>query len=528
MRKLPWSTLLFAAILVLFLLYAARFIERTSFVLDGERYFVLFDDAMISMTYARNLAAGHGPVWNPGERVEGFTNPGWVAFMTLFHLLPLPLSQISLLIQISAAIFLAANLFVVRALARHITQNEGLALAVVFLTAFFFSLNNWSLQGMEVSLLVLVTSLATLLAVRVLSNRQFSRSLYLLLGLATWVRLDMAVPALVIALLLAYFNTSNRRKHLLWGLGGLAVFLGVQFLARYAYYGEWLPNTYYLKVGGISLLTRVQIGLVVLMKFFWSAGWPLFLVPSAVLLLHPERRTVLLLALVLGQAAYSIYVGGDAWEHRGGANRFLAIVSPQFFVLYVYGLELIRQALVRSGPLPSRVTAPASQALLAGLVLVSLFSFNTILTNDAVEKWTLQKRPIFVLGSERITQIGLAVRSVTEPEATVAVVSAGSILYFSERLGIDLYGKMDPVIARTPPRPPKGLTDLADIRPGHAKWDYAYSIGTLQPDLIAQLVDETLAEAAPYLDSQYRRIEVDGFPFYVRLGSEQILWDEIE
>ncbi len=32
------------------------------------------DDAFISFRYARHLVEGHGLVWNPGERVEGYTN----------------------------------------------------------------------------------------------------------------------------------------------------------------------------------------------------------------------------------------------------------------------------------------------------------------------------------------------------------------------------------------------------------------------------------------------------------------------
>ena len=38
----------------------------------------LLDDAYISARYARNLAEGHGLVFNPGERVEGYTNLAWV------------------------------------------------------------------------------------------------------------------------------------------------------------------------------------------------------------------------------------------------------------------------------------------------------------------------------------------------------------------------------------------------------------------------------------------------------------------
>jgi hypothetical protein len=36
------------------------------------------DDAFISFRYARNLAAGLGPVFNPGEYVEGYTTFLWM------------------------------------------------------------------------------------------------------------------------------------------------------------------------------------------------------------------------------------------------------------------------------------------------------------------------------------------------------------------------------------------------------------------------------------------------------------------
>ena len=58
-------------------LYAA-FIARTAFSVDGRTYFTLFDDAMVSMRFGRNLAEGGGLVWNAGgEHVEGYTNLLW-------------------------------------------------------------------------------------------------------------------------------------------------------------------------------------------------------------------------------------------------------------------------------------------------------------------------------------------------------------------------------------------------------------------------------------------------------------------
>src|SRR5206468_3388663 len=41
----------------------------------------LVDDAFIQFRYAANLAAGHGPVFNPGERIEGASGGLWMALL---------------------------------------------------------------------------------------------------------------------------------------------------------------------------------------------------------------------------------------------------------------------------------------------------------------------------------------------------------------------------------------------------------------------------------------------------------------
>ena len=63
-----------------------------SAIIDGTRYFFLDDDQMVSMRFARNLAEGHGLVWNPGERVEGYSNLGWTLVMTLVVPATMPLA----------------------------------------------------------------------------------------------------------------------------------------------------------------------------------------------------------------------------------------------------------------------------------------------------------------------------------------------------------------------------------------------------------------------------------------------------
>ncbi|HWR98315.1 MAG TPA: hypothetical protein VN317_07805, partial [Candidatus Methanoperedens sp.] len=48
------------------------------------------DDAYITFRYARNLAGGQGLVFNPGERVEGYTNFLWVLFAAASESLGIP------------------------------------------------------------------------------------------------------------------------------------------------------------------------------------------------------------------------------------------------------------------------------------------------------------------------------------------------------------------------------------------------------------------------------------------------------
>src|SRR5215831_17241797 len=55
-------------------------------------YYLRFvcDDAFISYRYAANLAHGRGLVFNPGERVEGYTNFLWVVLCSALIRLGVP------------------------------------------------------------------------------------------------------------------------------------------------------------------------------------------------------------------------------------------------------------------------------------------------------------------------------------------------------------------------------------------------------------------------------------------------------
>ena len=529
MTNLKKYNLPFLGILLVYTIYAAVYIYQTSFIVAGERYFVLFDDAMISMRYARNLAHGDGLVWNPGgARVEGYTNPLWVVFMAAFHLLPLPASKISVLIQASGAFFLILNLKYVLKIADLITGSPAVSLLAVILTAFYNPLNNWGLQGMEVSVLMLMITAAIWLSLNCLQNRSFSPWLYLLLGLSTLVRIDMAVPYIVILTVLSFALAEHRRRNLSWGLGILFLFLISQTVFRLSYYGDLLPNTYYLKMTGYPLYLRVAHGLYVMLKFMVQMNWVLFLIPFFALIIRRDYTIVLLTLVFLGQVAYSVYVGGDAWEHRGGSNRYIAIAMPLFFILFIYTANHIREVLINSiSPKSIRVRLFSNLGLLL-FVLGSMINFNYLTNLRSLERWALLRQPLFIEGNKEYVQIAVAVDKITTPQANIAVVSAGAIPYFSNRPAIDLLGKNDPVIARQQVHWKSGLANISEFRPGHLKWDYSYSIGVLKPDVVVQLWGDT-EEARTYLDNNYVVGGApDDLPFSLRVDSANIRWEQVQ
>jgi arabinofuranosyltransferase len=528
-------------IIILFSFYAAAFIYKTSFVVEGTRYFCLFDDAMISMRYAHNLVEGNGLVMNPGERVEGITNPLWTLYMAGVHLFPIPREKISLVIQISAALFLALNLVFVRKIALLVSDGaSSVASAAMALTAFYLPLVNWSLQGMEVGVLAFLMSVAVWIILLALRDGTFPWAAYLLLGAGTLIRIDMAVPFIGLWLFMALTMPGSRRKHLVWGAVTLALFIGGQTIARMAYYGDPLPNTYYLKMTGYPLILRLSRGTIVLWNFIWHMKVLWFCVPVILMALSYRNFLGILGVSVAVQMLYSIYVGGDAWDDMGGSNRYIAIVMPMFFILLACGLYRIRDIIgvTESGKIQpstggkndetsrrSRAAAIVRKYYFALLVLLCFIQFNSNSEALNLRVLALIDLPPHIENNHSMVERAQLVNKITTPDAKVAVTWAGIVPYFTERYTVDMLGKTDKTIARLPmQQAPPGKNPYTFFLPGHLKYDYNHSIAVMKPDVVLQFWGD-LSEANPYIADTYVKIETENLWAYARIGSNKIRWD---
>ncbi|MBI3162040.1 MAG: hypothetical protein HYZ23_06005 [Chloroflexi bacterium] len=526
--------ILFGLLVLGYIHYCQRYLAATSFMVEGKTYYVLFDDAMISMRYAYNLAHGLGPVWNAGERVEGYTNPLWMGIMAIVHLFPIGLNQTGLVIQILGASFLTLNLFLVKGIVEAFTDDLFAMLSATAWIAFYAPLNSYGLLGMEVSLLALMLSFVIWLILK--SDNKFNVWAYIILATSTLVRFDMAVPYLVIFAILLITQKENRKRHLIWGLGLLILSLGGQTLARYLYYHAWLPNTYYLKVEGWPLTLRILRGLYTLVHFAYYSNWVLILLPFAIFIFRRDWKVALPALVFMGQAAYSVYVGGDAWENHGGANRYLVIAMPLFFVLLSWSaVELLKKAKEQltakdAKEYEGKILEIGWRVVFLALFVFSILNFNALIGEwKSIERWNFTRRPDYVAGSDRNLQVALAIENVTIPGASVAVIGAGTIPYLlPDRYAIDILGKADPYIAHQNVRTPMSLDDVPFMRPGHMKWDYAHTFGQLKPDVIVSIWEGTDAEAAPYLKERYVYALIgEKIKVYLLKDSPNVLWENV-
>jgi len=470
-------------LLAFLLLWGGFLIFRTSFVAeDGKRYFCLFDDAMISMTYARNLVEGHGLNWaRHGAPVEGFTHPLWLLPMVAANLLPVELRFRSLPVQLLSLAVLVLLVLAVRRLMLSWFSGERARswMPAAVMTAFCYSLACWSLMGMETGLQALLAVVAVHLAIAsVEGKRERHLELWAVCAAAYLLRMDMLLLVLAVqAWMLARGGLRRDRRRWLFGLGlFLAVALGYE-LFRWVYFHDLLPNTYYLKMTGVPLTVRLLRGLLAL-EVFVLDHLPLLLLAGigAVPVLRHNRRLELPAGIFVLYCAYSVWVGGDAWDLTEEvplrANRFISFVLPLLFVL----LNAVLNRALDAWKLMGKWVAGAAGAL--GLLLV-----NGLWPGGS--DWRLMigtRRPPQVESHRKVLRQLHRMQRIVRPGATVATAWAGIPAYFSDYKMVDILGFNDRHVARLPSRMPG-----AGFRPGHDRWDFDYLLGRIRPDAFFQV-----------------------------------------
>ncbi len=474
-RRVPLSRTAWGLLALVALVYLGWF-AFMSFTVDGQRWFVLADDAMISMRHAYFLAHGQGLVWNPGQHVEGFTNLGWTLVMAAAHLLPLPLRLTSLVLQlINLALHLLLTTYVYRFMCPR--AGEWPALGAALLVGLNAPLLAYGVLGFETSLQTLLVTVALLRFVPAFTDKQAGnaavppglRWVPLWCAFAFLVRPDsitLFLTGSIAALWVSAGDWREQRAILGTIAAGLLLMAGVLAFQK-GYYGYWFPNTYYLKASGDT--RQLARGIKYVVKFaVQEFQFAFLLAPLAYLFsglrAKTTRRAFVPASLILGAwVCYLVWVGGDVFS----LSRFWTPIIPMLAVCTVLGLCRWQAELSHSRTQPRTNAAwqKAGVGVVAALLGLQLLT-GPLRIHTAVK----DNKGGAVEGVLYAAALG---RSHLAPGTTIGVFLAGTTPYFMPHVMFhDFLGKCDTHISHSPAHwgPP-----------GHNKWDFAYSLNVVQP-----------------------------------------------
>lgn len=403
------------------------------------------DDAFISFRYARNFAEGNGLVWNLGERVEGYTNFLWTLLL-----------GIAIRVGVSPALGATAMtlgslgaLALVSALKLSRPRWIPLAPVLLVLSPAFIEFGTSGLEAAPAAVCI------GFCALWLVDDRRTHLAGWWVL-IAALLRPDHALFFAPLGALQLFASRLALRHTLGAGLAFVVYWLG-----RWAYFGDFFPNTFHAKSGGGAYWTQ---GGLYWAEFSLATGValaiPLVLVVAAILRLKGRSTETVPRAAVAfcfaGAALFAVYVarvGGDFMEFRFGLTAF---------ILFALGADALL-----SGLAGGRAWA----TVLACIALLPLGLAPRII-KDGEKKWHLARESSFYrvkswspLEIESgAWRIGQSLAGLPEQGAHAPPIAAGCIGmmgYLSRVPIIDVYGLTNAVIARKPIKE-RG-------RPGHEK-----------------------------------------------------------
>ncbi|MEM7030286.1 MAG: hypothetical protein AAF629_12015 [Chloroflexota bacterium] len=431
----------------------------------------LNDDSFITLTYAKNLAAGRGFVYNHGPATLGTTTPFFTFVVALMAIILPVLSIAQHAILLSIICWIGAG-WLLYAIFRQQTISPlaaALAASIPLLTSNFWV----GLVGMEIWLFQCLLTLSIYFTLKhkdvyagaciaaLFLTRGEGALVGLILGIYLWYRSGKLPVA---------FSVTAGSLVLTWIFYALMTF------------GTFIPNTLRAKQvqaqlpNGRDFFDRIAFDLVPqylgLFNLFerWTLNPMILLIGIGLIYIGLKKQRLLLFIAWL-----IAYVGGYT----------LLNPSPYFwYVLHIVFIFLVLAGLgLASLVMQFQAWFPKSRSFIVASIILVLFGTMLYFSQDLLR----HRLPLYT-GYERgedYRAITTWLREHTQPEESIAFMEIGYLGYFTENRIIDLAGLIDPTI-----------TDHV-LDEGFTWGFYHY-----QPDyyLYADEFDWAMADLAPPLD----------------------------
>ncbi|WP_410587273.1 hypothetical protein [Amycolatopsis sp. lyj-23] len=504
------------------------------------------EDALVTFRYAQNIADGNGPVFNPGERVEGYTNFLWLVLVALpraalgadIRTTAVVLGVLAALGCVLVSCFLA-NRIAAAAAPAGTEPRPAIGVAAAVLTASAGGLAAYGASGSEVPLFVLLV-----LAV----GYSLAARRPVVAGVLVAFAVMTSPEGLVVAALAGLWlvAAAAKEKHSWWAPVGYAlgalVFLIPRLAWRATFYEHFVPAPLAAKLGGpfgehvaagwpylsgfalahqgFLLLGLVAAVALVLRRTDAPVGAAAFrgeapgattasrglrvAEPRGPVVAAFEARALLwlLFAMAAGLAAAAVLIGGDpgpAWRLLAPLPPLLAVAAAGTYGVLTAGVAEKPSPRPKPWPGGSRLVPVIAGGVAGIAVLVSVFSPEML---DRVRDWRSH-------GTE-LAEIGGWLGDYLPPGSVVSAAAPGALAaHGSQLLIIDVFGRTDDHIAR------EGRHD------GGVATDYDYVVNVRRPT-VAVPADGGYADrqhcaidpvyAGKYEVATFRRV---GTPYWV-------------
>ncbi|MBW2286526.1 MAG: hypothetical protein JRG80_04370 [Deltaproteobacteria bacterium] len=422
-----------------------------AFLLESWQIPPQYDDSYISYRYASNLTQGHGLVYNIGEYVEGFSNLLWTLLVAGGLALGFEAKAVGHALGLVSGCLAMAATYTYAAAGLRPSQRPwaAVAAALVYASPVFA---RWSTAGMETPLFVamIVGALAA-----DAHGRDGQATAY-----ATLATLTRPEGALVAAAIFGFrLLRLGLRAPAAWRgpLGYGAVMIALTAF-RVTYYGDPLPNTFYAKVGGVSLGVSA-VGAA----FFLVGNSGICALPAAFMLRHPRWNPGA--AYIAAMLAYGVSIGSG--------QRYLMSLIPCLAALGVCGVAMAFDRKIAVGAVAAAAVALSFYWSFFGLMGVEHATIRDAIVKAPRIRLLAREREEDAK-SERLGERRAAVLLERDEEiALVATGAIGSFGFHSELPILDILGLVDPTIARSK----RSVGDERYALPGHQRSnpDYVFS-----------------------------------------------------
>jgi len=280
----------------------------------------LCDDAYITFRTVDNFINGYGLTWNISERVQAYTHPLWMFFLSAFYFFTNEIYYTSITISI---IISCITVFLLLYKLSNSVLNSIVTGLILILSKSFIDYSTSGLENPLSHLLIVIFFITYFYKIKDDKKTFF---LSFITALAMLNRSDyflIFTPALLVNI----FN-GNKVKNILFTFAGFIPFIFWEVFSLF-YYGFLIPNTAFAKLNtGISQIELIKQGCNYFLNSLYLDPLTLFAIATSITIVL-YKKEYRFLPLIIGSVLYLLYIviiGGDFMSGRFFSGLLLCSV----------------------------------------------------------------------------------------------------------------------------------------------------------------------------------------------------------